>query len=66
MNLTEEFLWYKKENLTAVSIYRACVDTSEKGDLASCTLLANYSEEHKYGTFGNMGESLRSTTQTAS
>ena len=35
---------------------RACVDTSEKGDLAACVLLANYREEHKYGTFGNIGK----------
>ncbi len=34
----------------------ACVDTSEKGDLASCDLLANYREEQKYSKFGNTGK----------
>ncbi|CAH3119853.1 unnamed protein product [Pocillopora meandrina] len=32
--------------------WRACVDTSESGDLASCTLLANYRESGQYATFG--------------
>ncbi|XP_059163051.1 tripeptidyl-peptidase 2-like isoform X2 [Physella acuta] len=29
--------------------WRACVDTSEKGDLQSCKLLACYRESHEYG-----------------
>ncbi|XP_023932445.1 tripeptidyl-peptidase 2 [Lingula anatina] len=33
--------------------WRACVDTSEQGDLESCKLLANYREEHQYGTLSN-------------
>ncbi|PFX32477.1 Tripeptidyl-peptidase 2 [Stylophora pistillata] len=32
--------------------WRACVDTSETGDLASCTLLSNYRESGQYATFG--------------
>ena len=35
--------------------FRACVDTSESGDLASCTLLANYRESGQYATFGKEG-----------
>ncbi|KAL3846837.1 hypothetical protein ACJMK2_017791 [Sinanodonta woodiana] len=30
--------------------WRACVDTSEHGDLEKCKLLASYREEHQYGT----------------
>lgn len=33
--------------------WQACVDTSEAGDLASCTLLCNYSQCHRYGTLGH-------------
>ncbi|KAK3095930.1 hypothetical protein FSP39_020998 [Pinctada imbricata] len=33
--------------------YRACIDTSEKGELSECKLLASYREEHQYGTFSN-------------
>ncbi|KAK3699411.1 hypothetical protein QZH41_018570 [Actinostola sp. cb2023] len=32
--------------------WRACIDTSEKGDLQSCTLLANYKESGQFATFG--------------
>ncbi|XP_078380044.1 tripeptidyl-peptidase 2-like isoform X2 [Oculina patagonica] len=32
--------------------WRACVDTSESGDLASCTLLTNYRDSGQYATFG--------------
>ncbi|XP_060602891.1 tripeptidyl-peptidase 2-like [Ruditapes philippinarum] len=30
--------------------WRACVDTSEEGNLSQCKLLASYREEHQYGT----------------
>ncbi|XP_033760966.1 tripeptidyl-peptidase 2-like [Pecten maximus] len=30
--------------------WRACVDTTEKGDLGDCKLLANFAEERQYGT----------------
>lgn len=30
---------------------RACVDTTETGDLASCKVMASYREEHQYATF---------------
>ncbi|KAK2181249.1 hypothetical protein NP493_405g05002 [Ridgeia piscesae] len=32
--------------------WRACVDTTEKGDLESCTLLASYREEQQFSTIG--------------
>ncbi|KAJ7369433.1 tripeptidyl-peptidase II Tpp2, partial [Desmophyllum pertusum] len=32
--------------------WRACVDTSESGDLDSCTLLSNYRDSGQYATFG--------------
>ncbi|CAH3020619.1 unnamed protein product [Porites evermanni] len=32
--------------------WRACIDTSECGDLASCTVLSNYRECGQYATFG--------------
>ena len=35
--------------------YRACVDTSEKGNLDSCTLLASYWEEQEFATIGELG-----------
>ncbi|XP_022341956.2 tripeptidyl-peptidase 2-like [Crassostrea virginica] len=34
--------------------WRACVDTTERGDLSECKLLANYHEEHEFGTFSRM------------
>lgn len=37
------------------TINRACVDTSESGDLASCTLLSNYRDSGQYATFGKEG-----------
>ncbi|XP_014663971.1 PREDICTED: tripeptidyl-peptidase 2-like [Priapulus caudatus] len=37
------------------STYRACVDTSETGDLTSCALLANYREELKFSTLSASG-----------
>ncbi|XP_052784723.1 tripeptidyl-peptidase 2-like [Mya arenaria] len=33
--------------------WRACIDTSEQGDLASCTVLASYREERQYATLSN-------------
>ncbi|XP_059507301.1 tripeptidyl-peptidase 2-like [Stegostoma tigrinum] len=32
--------------------WRACVDTSECGDLSSCSVLRNYREEHEYAQMG--------------
>ena len=37
--------------------YRACVDTSENGDLESCKLLASFREEREYGTLSQDGNS---------
>ena len=34
--------------------FRACVDTSETGDLESCTLLAPYKHEQQYATFSKV------------
>ncbi|CAH1781843.1 unnamed protein product [Owenia fusiformis] len=36
------------------NIWRACVDTSESGDLEQCKLLAPYSIEHEYGTLSKI------------
>ncbi len=30
---------------------RACVDTTEKGDLENCLVLTNYRDSHEFGTF---------------
>ena len=38
-------------------VIRACVDTTEKGDLESCTLLASYREEQQFSTIGPSGTS---------
>ncbi len=32
-------------------VWRACVDTSEKGDLDTCTVLTSFRDSHKYATF---------------
>ncbi|KAK6617784.1 hypothetical protein RUM43_014012 [Polyplax serrata] len=33
------------------TMWRACLDTTEKGKLDECTLLGEYSQTHEYGTF---------------
>lgn len=38
-------------------ISRACIDASETGDLASCTLLASYREERQFASFSKTGMS---------
>ena len=40
-------------NITTIT-YRACVDTSERGDLESCKVMATYREEHEYSTFSDL------------
>lgn len=35
-----------------VFVNRACIDTSENGDLANCTVLRTYKEAQEYGSFG--------------
>ena len=47
--------------LRILLLYRACVDTSENGDLESCKLLASYREEREYGTLSQDGKSLSYT-----
>lgn len=36
--------------------FRACVDTSEKGDLGDCMLLASFREERQFATFSREGK----------
>ena len=38
------------------SVYRACMDTSECGDLSSCELMASYREEQQYSTLSQTGK----------
>lgn len=38
-----------------VIVGRAVIDTSACGDLASCTVLANYKEDHQKATLSNLG-----------
>ena len=35
---------------------RACVDTSERGDLDSCKLLASYYEEQQFSRLSDAGD----------
>ncbi|EEB17144.1 tripeptidyl-peptidase, putative [Pediculus humanus corporis] len=35
------------------TMWRACIDTTEKGKLSECTLLGEYSQTHEYGTLTN-------------
>ena len=37
----------------ATLFYRGCVDTSETGDLESCSLMSSYREEHQYSRFSD-------------
>ncbi|KAJ8310382.1 hypothetical protein KUTeg_012247 [Tegillarca granosa] len=34
--------------------YRACIDTTEEGNLSECTLMACYREEQQFATFSNL------------
>ena len=36
--------------------FRACIDTSEVGDLANCQLLSPYKESGEFGQFGTNGK----------
>lgn len=41
-------------DIIKVYYYRACIDTSEKGDLEKCQVLTNYKDSYEYGTFSFM------------
>lgn len=37
-----------------IFLHRACVDTTGRGELCECKLLASYHEEHQFGTFSRV------------
>jgi len=41
-------------SITILLTSRACVDTSETGDLISCQLMASYHEEHQFTRFSSL------------
>jgi hypothetical protein len=46
---------YLSKEITEKYLIRACVDTSENGDLNECRLLASYREERQFATFSREG-----------